>query len=63
MVFLDLTSLQPRDTQFFQGDAMGVQHPEHIVIGDDKQVNRGSEGIVFVSERAGVHVAVRTNQR
>ena len=56
-VLLDRAPVRPGNTEFLQGDPLAVQHPQDVVIGDQKQ-RRGVEErvVVVVPSRIGMPV-------
>ncbi len=59
MVCLDQPAIAPRDAQRFQGNALGVEHAEDVMVGDDEQIGGRAEGCVFIGQQRGIDVAVR----
>jgi len=59
MIRLDRTPISPRDAQRLQGHALGVEHAENIMVGDDEQVRGRAEGRVLVGQQRRIDVAVR----
>ena len=61
-VGLDPTAVNARHTEAFHGDALGIQHAEHVVIGDQQQAGRIRETFVL-GKPARVGVSVRADDR
>ena len=56
-------AIEARHAQRFQRDALGIEHPRDVMIGDDEQIGGRAEGRFGVAEQPRVHVAVRADQR
>ena len=61
-VGLDRPAVEPRYAQAGRLDALGGQHPEHVVVGNDQQLGGVGEGAV-VGEDLRLHVPVHADQR
>ena len=56
------TAVHPGDTEVGEVDALGGQHPEHVVIRDDEKL-RGVRERDVLGEDLGFHVAVHADER
>jgi hypothetical protein len=63
MIALDRATIHARHAECFERNALRVQHPKNIVIGNDEQIGRRTERIVWIGKHSRIHVTVRTNQR
>ena len=61
-VGLDRAAVEPRYAQAGRLDALGGQHPEHVVVGNDQQLGRVGERAV-VGEDLRFHMPVHADQR
>jgi hypothetical protein len=61
-VCLNWTPIEPRHPDLSRLDALGGQHPEDVVIGNDQQLRRVGE-LYVIGERLRFHVAVHADKR
>ncbi len=59
----DDPAILSRNPNVLQGNALGIEHPEDVMVGDDQQICRRSKRGLFLSKELRVDVPVRTDQR
>ena len=57
------TTLDWRDTERLERQALGVEHPADVVVRDDEELSRRAERRGIVGEEARIHVAMRADDR
>ncbi len=55
--------MRVRDAEAFEGNALRIEHAEHVVIGLDEQLGRVAKAGLRVGEQARRDVTVRADQR
>ncbi len=61
-IALHRPAVDARDAERLQRDALGMEHPEDVVVGDDEELGGIGEGLVL-GEPARIGVAVRADDR
>ena len=62
VVGFHLASVNSRNAQSSSRNALRVEHPENVVVGNEQQIGGRAELIVGIGEHARVNVAVRADQ-
>jgi hypothetical protein len=63
VIFFHGSILDRRHPEILHRDTLTVEHPEDVVVRDDKQLGRSTEGGLRVCEQRGRYVAVRPEYR
>ncbi len=63
VIVLHRAAVNAGHAQRFQRDTLRVEHPEHVVVGDDEQLCGRPEGGVLVGKEFGIDVPVRADDR
>ncbi len=61
MIGLRRAAVSARHAQRLQGHALGIEHPEDVMIGDDEEIGWRAERRVFIGQQPRVDMTMRAD--